>query len=165
MNEVVVVKLSSGEIVMGELHHDDERHLSVTHPIKIIQTPTPTNNPGEYITVNVPVLFNPFSASSITTLSKNHIVYYDLADDYYILFYETCYAALIEAEMRKQEMITKLYAGEDEQRELQWDDEDPIVPKESQSKTVAELFEEYQSELDDTANTDYNSVDGNKTLH
>lgn len=110
---IYVIKLNTSEVVLGELLYDDTESLSIRDALKL-NTVVRDNTDGSYYVANQPVLFFPYGSSDAVDIKKRDILYYDLASDYYSMFHQACYTGLAQQELNKQEMVKKIYAGEDE---------------------------------------------------
>ena len=159
MTDIIVIKLVNGTTLMAEMIADEVDYVSVRDVIGIKENLS-LSPAGYYNVINIPYLYFCNGQSGLMNLEKRQILSYDLADDYSVFYYESTAKMLLESELKKRDLILKMYDGTQES-EMEWDS---LSPEEKESQHLNDVDD--LLETDDLDNEHcYIESEGKPTYH
>ena len=115
-----IVKLTSGETVIGEVVNEDENNVSILDPLMLEIGEGETGNPMMIAMTWIPLT----KPTNLVNLKTQHVIAVAETDEEVARYYQKSLAVLKGDAKKLRELL-----DEEEGEELEWDDEEPKVIK------------------------------------
>lgn len=105
-----VCKLSTGEMLVGEIVDEDEEYVSFIFPFSVQQHPSVTEGGFKEVIIMLPYMYKFSDSSGVVSLCKKHIITLpEEANETYTKLYKIYFIKQTLTDLRQEEAIAQMY--------------------------------------------------------